>query len=227
MQCLGNQYFPRKSQIGIVILLIQVYVLLVLAIWLLVRKFSPTEADWVMPSLSAVEAVAVVGLAGFAVLHVIARISSVQRFIQRMAPSQLYEIIRTGHILKVTPLIIVLLGITVVGSFCTASYWPEERRDLFTYGGLPAERETMQSAMVAMMVDRNLTTADEHTTGPEVDDWTGFPAGAGVVALDIYVKRATSIFYYCWDARGEVYPRSDNPDAAKKPGQCLGKSTMR
>ena len=78
-----------------------------------------------------------------------------------------------------------------------------------------------------MMADRNLTTVDGHTSGPAVNEWTGFPTGTGVVALDLYMKKSTSMFYYCWDARGEVYPRSDDPDVAKKPRECSGKSPMR
>ena len=107
-----------------------------------------------MTSLVAVEAVAVVGLAGFAVVHLIVRISSVRRVIQRLAPSRVYETIRTGHILKVTPLIVTLLGITVVGSFCTASYLPDERRDWLKFEGLAGEMNTMQAAMETMMVHR-------------------------------------------------------------------------
>ncbi len=205
---------------GIVILFVLVYVLVVAALWLLVGKFSPGEADWVMLLLVAVEAVAVVGLAGFAVVHLIARISSVRRGIQRMVPSQLYEIVRTGHILKVTPLIVVLLVITFVGSIFTAGYWPEEQGD-FKNGALAAERDTMQTAMDSMMVYRNLTTVDAHTTGPAVNDWTAFPTGTGVVPLvNVYVDLTTSTYYYCWDARGEVYPRSDDPDVAKEAGAC-------
>ena len=205
---------------GIVILFILAYVLVVVAIWLLVGNFSPAEADWVMLLLVAVEAVAVVGLAGFAVLHRIARISSVRRGMQRMVPSQLYEIIRTGHILKVTPLIVVLLGITFVGSIFTAGFWPEERRD-FKDEALAAEWEFIQTALVIMMVDRSINAVDEHTTGPAVNDWSLFPTGTGVVPLgNTYLRLTVSTYYYCWDARGEVYPRSDDPDVAEMPGEC-------
>ena len=224
----SSTIMSRERAGGIGILLILVYVLVVLAIWLLVRKFSPTEADWVMPLLVAVEAVALVGLAGFAVVHRISRVGSVRPVIQRMVPTQLYEIIKTGHILKVTPLIVILLVITFVGSIYTASYLPEERRNWLKFEGLPGELNRMQTAMVAMMVDRNLTTVDEHTTGPAVNDWTLFPTGTGVVPLgNVYADLATSTYYYCWDARGEVYPRSDDPDVAKMPGECLGKSMTR
>ena len=121
-----------------------------------------------------------------------------------------------------TPLIVILLGITVVGSFYTASYLPEERKYWET-GALAAERDALQTAMSAMMMYRNLTTVNEHTTGQAVNDWTAFPTGTGVVPLaNIYVDLATSLHYYCWDARGEMNPRSDDPDVAEKPGECPG-----
>ena len=181
-----------------------------------------------MTSLVALEAVAVVGLAGFALVHLIARISSVRRVLQRLAPSQVYETIRTGHILKVTPLIVTLLGITIVGSFCSASYLPDEREYWRRFEGLAGELNTMQAAMETMMADRNLTTVDERTTGPAVNDWTAFPTGAGVVPLgNVYVDLAKSIYYYCWNSLGEVYPRSGDADVAKEPGECPGKPTTR
>ena len=79
----------------------------------------------------------------------------------------------------------------------------------------------MQSAIEIMMAVRSLTTVDEHTTGPAVNDWTLFPTGTGIVPLgNTYLRLTVSTYYYCWDARGEVYPRSDDPDVAKKPGEC-------
>ena len=78
--------------------------------------------------------------------------------------------------------------------------------------GLKAETEVTQSAMNAMMLDRNLTTVDEHTSGPAVNIWPG--------TLDIYMKRTKTKYYYCWDARGNVYPRSEDPDVAENPGEC-------
>ena len=93
---------------------------------------------------------------------------------------------------------------------------------------MAGELARMQAAMATMMVDRNLTAVDEHATGPAVNDWTRFPTGTGVVPLgNIYVNMTISKFYYCWDARGETYPRSDDPDVAKKPGECPEKSLTR
>ena len=86
---------------------------------------------------------------------------------------------------------------------------------------LAAEHDAVQAGMDIMMTDRNLTTVDEHATGPAVNDWTSFPTGTGAVTLaNTYVDLTTSKHYYCWDARGEVYPRSVDSDVAKMPGEC-------
>ena len=121
-----------------------------------------------------------------------------------------------------------MLVITFVASICTASYLLEERRDWRGFEGMVGELARMQTAMDSMMADRNLTTVDAHTTGPAVNDWTRFPTGAGAVPLgNIYVDLAKSRYYYCWDAGGEVYPRSNDPEDAKTPGECPKKPTAR
>ena len=90
---------------------------------------------------------------------------------------------------------------------------------------LRAERETVQTAMYAMLSDNNLTQIDEHTSGPAVNDWTAFPTGLGTVGLRNYMETAETHYYYCWDANGEVWGRNDpgeNPTtvSAKQPGEC-------
>ena len=101
-----------------------VYALLVLGIWLLViyvAKFSPTAAVWVMASLAAVEAVAVVVMLGFGALYMISLIfRSVESGIQRMWPSQRY--LEPENIFKLTGHIVVLLGITLVGFLIIAIF---------------------------------------------------------------------------------------------------------
>ena len=109
-----------------------------------------------MPLFVAVEAAALAGLAGFALLHLVARVGSVRRVIQRKVSSQLYEIIRTGHILKVTPLIVVLLAITFVGSIFTASYLPEDRRRI--------ERDLFEGRLLG------LTTTNAMELGIDIGD---------------------------------------------------------
>ena len=85
---------------------------------------------------------------------------------------------------------------------------------------LSVETYLVQDAMFAMMADKGLTALDGHTSGQAVNEWTGFPTGTGAAALDTYIKKNTTVYYYCWDNNGNVYPRSDDLDDAEKPGEC-------
>ena len=97
---------------------------------------------------------------------------------------------------------------------------PISTSDSGDYRAMWAESEIMQTALNAMMADRKLAAVDGHTTGPAVKGWTGLPTGTGVAALDLYRKRTATVVLLLRGARGEVYPRSDDRDVAKKPGQC-------
>ena len=46
------------------------------------------------------------------------------------------------------------------------------------------------------------------------------PADAYGSPLAVYLKGALTRYCYCWDALGNVYPRSDGLDVAKKPVEC-------
>ena len=215
---------------------IVVYVLLVPAIWLLVyyvATFSPIAAVWVMASLAAVEAVAVVVLMGFGGLYMISLIfSSVESVIQRMWPSQLY--LQPENIFRLTGRIVVLLGITLKGLLIHAIF-------LFTCPGglgcsdwgaevaMVAERETAQTAMNAMMADKNITTVtpnDDTNNSLGVNTWTDLPEGPGAASLDGLLRKPTTFFYYCWDSKGNVYTQNKKdgvraePDDAKKQRPC-------
>ena len=85
---------------------------------------------------------------------------------------------------------------------------------------LREERDTVQTAMNAMMADQNIVTVDARIGGTAVNTWTAQPAGTGSAVLSGYLGKNTTIYYYCWEANGEVYPRSEDPDAAKQPGGC-------
>ena len=90
---------------------------------------------------------------------------------------------------------------------------------------LNIEREAVQSAMYLMMLDRNLTTVDEHTTGPAINTWTAFPIGPGAVPLSNYLVEKTTRHYFCWDAEGNTWPRNDpgkepTRKSAEKVGEC-------
>ena len=93
-----------------------------------------------------------------------------------------------------------------------------------------AELDTIQTAMDAMMTDNDLMTvaANDHTTGSlAVNTWTALPEGQGAVPLALYLRDNTTEFYFCWDASGFVYPRSDDPDVGKEPGECPQTSSSR
>jgi len=106
--------------------------------------------------------------------------------------------------LLAAPIILYAYYVLTLGPFPT----PKE-------GALYAELEAVQTAMNVMMVDRSLTSVDGHTSGPAVNEWTG--------TLDIYLGKSTTKYYYCWDARGEVYALSEAPDVAENPGECRQK----
>ena len=193
----------RLITIGTLVRPFVVYILLIYTGFVLVLYPAPV---WVVASLAAVVAVAVLVL----VVDVAIRISIVQRVIQRMVSRRLYEFIfkLSAHIVLLCVLVVglfILLASTTCpgGWFC--SDWAAE-------SAIRAETEIMQSAMNAMMLDRNLTAVDGHTSGPAVNVWTG--------TLDIYLKQANTKYYYCWDAHGNVYPRSEDPDDAENPGDC-------
>ena len=204
---------------------IVVYVLLVLAIWLLViyvAKFSPTAAVWAIASIAAVEAIAVMVLVGFGALYMVSLIfRSVESVIQRMWPSQRY--LQPENIFKLTGHIVVLLGITLVGLLIVAGFlficpgglgcsdWGAEAARL-------AERETMKTAIMSMMVDNDLSqvTASVSGHGGEKIRSTGTQFHP-TLDLQIYMNQAATRFCYRWDADGRItfqYDVDDNVNCA-------------
>ena len=76
---------------------------------------------------------------------------------------------------------------------------------------LAAETETLQTAMNAMMEDKNITTVtpnDDTNNSLGVNTWTDMPKGPDAAALDSVLGRTTTKFYYCWDSKGEVYAQN-------------------
>ena len=72
---------------------------------------------------------------------------------------------------------------------------------------MASERETLQSAMNAMMAEKKITTVtpnDDTTRSLGVNTWTDLPEGPDVEALDGYLKKNRTKFYYCWDSQGNV-----------------------
>ena len=114
----------------------------------------------------------------------------------------------------------------VAVSSCFASAWSGCSR---TEGPLAAERETVQTAMNAMMADNAITTVipnDNTTKALGVNAWTSLPKGANAASLDAYLRNTTTLFYYCWDRMGNVYAQNKKdgvraePKDADEPHPC-------
>ncbi len=74
--------------------------------------------------------------------------------------------------------------------------------------------------MNAMMADKNITTvlANNDITGSlGVNTWTGLPGGPDAAALDGYLRKATTKFYYCWDSEGNVYAQNKKDGVRAEP----------
>ena len=96
-------------------------------------------------------------------------------------------------------------------------------------GALKAETETVQTAMNAMMADKGIvavTANDKGTTSNGQNTWTSLPAGTGADTLDNYLKKNKTKFFYCWDAKGNVYAQNKTdsveavPEDAKVAAAC-------
>ena len=91
-------------------------------------------------------------------------------------------------------------------------------------GALAAEVETIQTAMNAMMAEQNIITVDAKTTLAGINDWTAQPTGTNSVFLSGYLQRDTTIYYYCWEADGQVYAQNAaaNTDGTAVTAEALG-----
>ena len=72
-------------------------------------------------------------------------------------------------------------------------------------GALAAERESVQTAMNAMMAEQGITSVNDHTSGGGQNTWTAEPTSAGSIPLSGYLQKDTTTYYYCWEANGAVY----------------------
>jgi prepilin-type N-terminal cleavage/methylation domain-containing protein len=78
-------------------------------------------------------------------------------------------------------------------------------------GALEAETQTVQTAMDTMMADKGITAVtanDKGTISNGQNTWTALPAGTGAATLDGYLKKTATKFFYCWDAKGNVYAQN-------------------
>lgn len=93
-------------------------------------------------------------------------------------------------------------------------------------GAMAAERETVQTAMSAMMAEKDITTVTAVINPAAASNsWAALPAGTGAVALygaagAQYLKKSTTSYFYCWTASGEVYSRDADPELSDDAGSC-------
>ena len=91
---------------------------------------------------------------------------------------------------------------------------------------MAAERETIQTAMNAMMAERDITTVAA-LVGPAngTNAFAALPTGDGAAVLygtagNRYLKTGVTNYYYCWTAGGEIYTRDPDPEVADDLGIC-------
>ncbi len=72
-------------------------------------------------------------------------------------------------------------------------------------GAKNAEWESVQTAMNAMMADKAITAvAALGTGGSSSNGWADKPTGTDSAFLDGYLQNGTTVYFYCYDAQGQV-----------------------
>jgi len=93
-------------------------------------------------------------------------------------------------------------------------------------GAMAAERETVQTAMNAMMAEQDVTTVTAVVNpAAATNTFTALPVGTGSAVLfgavgSRYIKTGTTDYYYCWTAGGDVYTRDADAELADDAGAC-------
>ena len=130
------------------------------------------------------------------------------------------------HKVAVTIVIGLLTGPIIIYAFYVLTLGPFPTSKV---AALAAETETLQTAMYAMMMDKDITTVtpnDDTTGGLGAKSWSNLPVGPDSASLDGYLIKATTHFYYCWDSNGNVYAQNKKdgvratPEDAKKQRPC-------
>lgn len=87
-------------------------------------------------------------------------------------------------------------------------------------GAMDSEKESVQTAMNAMMAEHSVTTLTAASDGSK-NSWSALPAGVkdkdgNDVFLDGYLQSATTVYYYCWDGTGQI----DKQVKESTAGEC-------
>ncbi len=75
-------------------------------------------------------------------------------------------------------------------------------------GAEDAEMDNVQAAMDTMMADKNVAAVDASASADQTNVWSALPTGTGVDPLFgaaiSYLRAATTVYYYCWNATGLI-----------------------
>ena len=77
-------------------------------------------------------------------------------------------------------------------------------------GAKNAEWESVQTAMNAMMADKAVVKVVDHSAGTasSIEDWTAEPkedsTDKGTLPLDTYLQKTKTVYFYCWNANGQI-----------------------
>ena len=75
-----------------------------------------------------------------------------------------------------------------------------------------SEKETLQTAMDAMMADKGITEVQPSSYA--IQDWTTYPIASGpalgLVPLSEYLKTVTTEYFYCWDTTGLITQQEES-----------------
>ncbi len=84
-------------------------------------------------------------------------------------------------------------------------------------GAKDAEFESVQTAMNAMLAGTAVVLVVDHSaaTSSSINDWAAEPKedanDKGTVPLDTYLQQGTTVYFYCWDNKGQL---TDQHEAA-------------
>jgi len=84
-------------------------------------------------------------------------------------------------------------------------------------GAKDVEFESVQTAMNAMLANTAVVLVVDHSaaTSSSINDWAAEPkedaADVGTLPLGTYLQNPTTVYFYCWDANGQL---TDQHEAA-------------
>ncbi len=75
-------------------------------------------------------------------------------------------------------------------------------------GGKADERDNVQKGMDLYLADNGVTTVTANVLAADTST-NDFSASTGIVDLSTYLRTDTSVYFYCWDATGQITAQDD------------------